>query len=127
MSEFTDQRSLIQYCAMKANQDERWGMIFAIPNGMKTTIGVARKSVKSGLKKGVPDLFFAVALGGYNGLFIELKVGKNKTSKNQNEWITKLKAQGYKCEVCYGWEVAAKVVEEYLKLALAADRVKGGK
>mgnify|MGYP004433785991 CR=1 FL=1 len=34
---------------------------------------------RQGVKAGVPDLHLPVARGGYNGLYIELKVGSNNS------------------------------------------------
>ena len=70
---------------------------------------------KEGVKAGVPDIGLPVPRGAYHGLYIELKVGKNKTSLKQKEWISMLKEQGYFVEVCYGWIAAKEVIENYLK------------
>jgi len=53
-----------------------------------------------GVKRGVPDVFLPVARGGYHGLWIEMKYGKNKTTSNQKWWLNELKDQGYKTAVC---------------------------
>ena len=42
---------------------------------------------RQGVKAGVPDLHLPVARGGYHGLYIELKVGDNTTTKKQKDWI----------------------------------------
>ena len=70
---------------------------------------------KEGVKAGVPDIVLPVPRGAYHGLYIELKVGRNKTSLKQKEWISMLKEQGYFVEVCYGWIAAKEVIENYLK------------
>ena len=62
-----------------------------------------------------------VARNGYHGLYIELKAGKNKATKNQEKWQVFLNDQGYYAVICYGWHEAAKVIEEYL---LKADNDK---
>jgi hypothetical protein len=78
-----------------------------------------------GVRKGVPDLCLPVPMWGrytddgqidwYHGLFIEMKKEKGGTvSKEQKEWIELLKKQGYRVEVCKGYEAAVKVLEDYL-------------
>ena len=72
------------------------------------------RMVNEGLKKGVPDIFLGVPRKGKHGLFIELKVGKNKPSKNQLWWIHSLRAEGYAVEVCYGFLEAQTAIIDFL-------------
>ena len=65
---------------------------------------------------GVPDLCLPVARGGYHGLYIEMKAGKNKPTEKQLWWIENLKKQGYAVSVCWGFEAARMELEKYLKL-----------
>ena len=51
---------------------------------------------------------------GYHGLYIELKAGENTTTKKQKEWLEYLRQQGYYTAVCYGWQPAAQLIEQYL-------------
>lgn len=67
------------------------------------------------MKAGVPDLFLPVSRDGYHGLFIELKrQAGGRVSDEQKEWIQELRDQGYRVEVCKGWEAAAGVLKNYL-------------
>lgn len=66
------------------------------------------------LKKGVPDLCLPVTRRNYHGLYIEMKYGNGRTSKEQKEWIDKLNAQCYKEVVCNGFEEARKTIEKYM-------------
>jgi hypothetical protein len=91
-------------------------LLYHIPNGGKRDKGTAVKLYRQGVKAGVPDLHLPVARGGYHGLYIELKVGKNKTTEKQKEWIAELNKQGYLAIVCYGWEEAAEQLINYLGL-----------
>ena len=52
----------------------------------------------------------------YPGLYIEMKYGNGRTSKEQREWINKLNEQGYKAVVCNGFEEAKETIEKYIKL-----------
>ena len=68
-----------------------------------------------GVKAGVPDLCLPVPRGGYAGLYIEMKYGKNKTTEKQEEWIHSLIEQGYLVKVCWGGQEATATLEEYLQ------------
>ena len=90
--------------------------LFAIPNAGQRHPAVARKMVAEGLKSGVPDvcLPFVTDNGESPGLFIEMKYGKNKPTREQEKWLKYLKSQCYKTAVCYSWQEAAKVILDYL-------------
>lgn len=90
----------------------RW--LFAIPNGGQRDIRVARKLKAEGVKAGVPDLFLPVSNGVYHGLFIEMKVGRNKPTGKQIEWCDYLGDAGYKVGICYGSQEAIETLEKYL-------------
>lgn len=66
-----------------------------------------------GYLNGMPDLFIPEPVGRYSGLFIELKVGRNTTTDNQNEVLSKLCERGYKVAVCYNLDEFMKVVKAY--------------
>lgn len=68
-----------------------------------------------GMKRGVPDVCLPVARGGFHGLYVEMKrVKGGRPSPEQYWWREKLREQGYRAEICYGWEDAARVIREYL-------------
>lgn len=89
-------------------------LLYHVPNGGKRDKRTATALRRQGVKAGVPDLCLPVARGGYHGLYIELKVGKNKTTEKQDKWIAALRQQGYYVSVCYGWEEARETIENYL-------------
>lgn len=68
-----------------------------------------------GVKKGVPDFFLAFPQNGKCGLWVELKVGKNKPSKEQYEFLERKAARGYECAWVTGMEAAQLVIKSYLK------------
>ena len=74
------------------------------------------KAKKSGYKKGFPDLFIYEPRGNYNGLAIELKVGYNKPTIEQLNWLKNLTNKGYLATTCTGIDEAIKIIDEYLKL-----------
>lgn len=116
MSEHDLQRYIIKECDRRALSNPLWNYIFAIPNGGYRDKATAGKLKAEGVRAGVLDLFLPVARHGYHGIFIELKTGDNKPSEQQNEWMRKLRAQGYKCEVVWDQVVRAiNLLEWYLE------------
>src|SRR5208337_746635 len=70
-------------------------MMFHIPNGGTRNKIEAGHLKAQGVKPGIPDIFLPVARGAWYGFWIELKVGNNKCSGEQNEYQAKLRDQGY--------------------------------
>lgn len=85
-----------------------------VPNGGRRDAATARALKRQGVKAGVPDIHLPAPRGKYHGLYIELKAGKNTTTGNQKRWLEYLKKQGYFTAVCYGWQAAAALIENYL-------------
>ena len=111
-----EQQALFQWVDWMSGTHPELEMLFHIPNGGKRGKLEAIRLKREGVKAGVPDLFLPVARGGYHGLFVELKAGKGVASLMQREWIVRLEKQGYRAQIAVGWEEAAKVIMEYLKL-----------
>lgn len=73
------------------------------------------KLLKSmGVKKGVADFFLALPCGGYNGLWIELKVGKGRLSPEQLTFINRKNERGYLAVAVWGHEAAKEIILTYL-------------
>jgi hypothetical protein len=113
-SEHGAQTALFRTVAMHETQRPELALLFAIPNGGKRDKITAAKLKAEGVKAGVPDLMLPVARGGYHGLFIELKVGDNRPSQLQRDWIARLQGQGYYCAVCWDWTQAVEMFLSYL-------------
>lgn len=107
--EANEQCKVISYC------DLRHIPVFHIPNGGSRNKLEAANLKRQGVKAGVPDLCFPEARRGYHGLFIEMKAGTNRTTRNQDEWITLLQENNYCVLVCYGFDAARKVIDWYFK------------
>ena len=69
-----------------------------------------------GVKKGVSDICLPYNCGNNCGLYIEMKVGKNKPSPEQVEFGEFVKSQFYQFHVCYSWLEAVVVLKKYLNL-----------
>lgn len=92
-------------------------MMFAIPNGGDRHPIVARKMKAEGVKPGVPDYVIPVPSGDYIGLAVELKSLTGYASREQKQWISDLRAQGWRAEVCRGATEAWRVISEYMGAA----------
>lgn len=95
-------------------------LLFAVHNqGHGDAVRGARAKAE-GVKPGVPDVMLPVVRRFDNyaaGLFVELKLPNftlSAVSEDQTRWHDELKAQGYRVEVCGGWQAAANVIERYM-------------
>lgn len=88
-------------------------VIFAIPNGGKRNVVEAAKMKGEGVLAGVADLFIMSSKNGYNGLFVEMKFGRNNISPLQKEFIQLARDKGYKVEVCYTFDEFTKTINNY--------------
>ena len=109
------QETLFQWAEYQASKYPELKLLYHIPNGGKRDKVTAINLKRQGVKAGVPDICLPVAGGGYFGLYIELKVGSNKPTKLQNEWLCNLNKQGYLATACYGWQQAAEILVAYLE------------
>lgn len=112
--EAMEQEALFEWAAYNVGKYPELRLLYHIPNGGRRDAKEASFLKRQGVKAGVPDLCLPVARGGYHGLYIELKYGKNKPTKEQISWMEALSAQGYKVGVCYSWQAAADGLLCYL-------------
>lgn len=87
------------------------------------------KAKAEGVKAGVSDLFLPfpmrvgaglnLALPGkfYSGFYLELKVGNNKPSDIQLEFMAEMKALGYAADWATGWLEARQKILAYLQIS----------
>lgn len=116
-TEAEEQTQIFDWAMYMAKEKPELEMLYHVPNGGKRDIRVAKKLKREGVKAGVPDIVLPVARGGYHGLYIELKVGKNKPTTLQKEWLEKLEQEGYYATWCVGSKHAIEVIENYLQMA----------
>lgn len=115
VSEHDEQVILFNLAALHETQYPELAWLHAIPNGGLRNQRVAIKLKAEGVKAGVWDVFLPVARGGYHGLYIEMKYGKNKLTPSQREFQEFIDRQGYAHMVCYNGETAYHLVEKYLE------------
>ncbi len=92
--------------------------VFSVPNGGQRHVAVAAKLKREGVKRGVWDVFCGFPMAGAPGLWLEFKHGKNRLTTEQKDFQTAMEIVGYKTAVCYSWESAAEVLENYLNISL---------
>ncbi|OUP00301.1 hypothetical protein B5F37_11700 [Drancourtella sp. An210] len=114
-SEDEEQQKVIQWAQLMSNAYPDLQMLYHVPNGGSRNRVEAAKLKRMGVRSGVPDLVLPVPRDGYAGLYIEMKVGNNRPSTKQKEWLEKLARQGYKSVVCYGGNEAIEVLQSYVK------------
>jgi len=88
--------------------------LVATPNEGKRSPMQGAKAKKMGLRPGFLDLQLLVERGGYRGLIIEMKFGKNKTTDNQKAWIDWFENNNFKTAVHYSFESAKNEILKYM-------------
>lgn len=115
-SEDAEQCEVIAWASENIDRLPGLVALFHIANGGYRDKRTANRLRALGVKKGVPDLFLATARGEYGGLFIEMKVGRNKATPEQRAWISALNQLGYLALVCTGADETIATIERYLAL-----------
>ncbi len=113
-SESAHQAAFFCWCGLNQNNYPELRWCFAIPNGGARHYVTAARLKVEGVKAGVWDIFLPVPITPFRGLWIEMKKPGRKLSDLQKEFGEFVMKQGYRCEVCHGWEAAVKVIEDYL-------------
>ena len=99
-------------------------LMYHVPNGGSRNRVEAARLKAQGVKAGIPDICLPVARGGYHGLYIEMKRQHGGVlSDDQKDKIPRLKEQGYRVEVCKGFQKAADVIEAYMEGRMEATKV----
>lgn len=115
-TESTEQIWLFEWAAQMAVL--RWpelDLMYHVPNEGKRTRATGGRMRAEGLKRGIPDVCLPVPRCGYHGLYIEMKRQRGgKVTEEQADKISKLRAQGYRVEICKGFHPAADLIEQYM-------------
>lgn len=115
ISEHSAQSALVAWAQLHESEIPVLRLLYAIPNGGARHAVVANKMKLEGVKSGVPDLCLPVARCGYNSLYIEMKVGRNKISENQERWLKDLTEQGSLCVIAWDWFLASDILAKYAR------------
>ena len=117
-----EQATLFRWASYAQMQNEELKLMYHIPNEGKRSAAMGARLKAEGLKAGVPDVCLPTAHGGYIGLYIEMKVKPNKPTENQKQWLRDLRRAGHFTAVCYSWEEAKNLIEEYIRLPLTISK-----
>lgn len=120
-TELAEQICVIDWANLHAARVPALGLLYAIPNGGKRHKKTAMDLKKSGTKKGIPDLQLPAARSVWHGLWIEMKVGRNKPTPEQVEMMASLIAEGHRVEVCYSAERAIEAIYHYLGMTCRCE------
>lgn len=115
-TEDEEQIAVISWAQMQMGRWPELQWLYHIPNGGKRGKVEAARFKAMGVKAGVPDLCLPVPIGGYHGLYIEMKRREGgRLSRDQREWIDGLRENGYSVWRCDGHREAIGVLEAYLR------------
>lgn len=112
--EFQHQVALMNWASLFSQTYPALKLLRGSMNGVHLTAAQAGKAKAAGMLKGEHDITLPVARGGYHGLSIELKAGKNKPTKEQLEYGSMLEAEGWKVAYAWDWQEAAGIIQKYL-------------
>lgn len=115
MSEHDEQVALFQWAEWMTTQYPRLKWMYAVPNAAKRSHQLASYMKAEGMKAGVPDVCVPIPTATHPGLYIEMKFGSNKPTIHQKEWLEYLESVGYATAVCYSFDDARMVIEDYLR------------
>lgn len=88
-------------------------------NGIPLGAAIAGKAKAAGMLKGWPDVQLPVPRGGYTGLTVELKFGKNTATTEQLAIGELLTAEGWLVTYHWDWIEARNEIIAYLNLPKA--------
>jgi len=114
-SEHTEQVLIFKWAALQSGKYPCLKFMYSTLNGIRLSIGSAVKAKASGNKRGLPDIVLPYRNKTYTGLYLELKFGKNKPSKEQKEYMEYLNTQGYLAVWKIGSKEAIDLIKEYLE------------
>lgn len=123
-TEHDEQVAIFNWAKQMEQYVPELALLHSIPNGAKLPwrknkrgkrySPEAKHLISEGLKAGVPDICLPVPRGTYHGFYIELKIGSNKPTDKQNQWLVALLEQGYRVDVQYGADAAIRAICDYL-------------
>lgn len=93
--------------------DAKGVLWFHCPNGGHRNIAEASKLKAMGVKPGIPDILILERRHFYNGFAIELKVGINKCTENQEEMQRHFFAHNWKVVVSYSLDHVIQEIDNY--------------
>lgn len=114
ITESAIQQAFFQYVRIKAQTDDRYNFIYAVPNQRAGMVAGARMRAE-GQKKGVSDIVIAYPTKSYHAGYIELKRKGGKASPEQIDWLKRMASVGNFAVLheTDDWTTLAKLVDDY--------------
>ena len=109
-----EQERIFAWARHQVSKYPQLKLLHHITNEGKRSVVAGASLKKQGLLSGVSDICLPVANDKYNVLYIELKVGSNKATKAQLEFISLVNEFGGKALVVYGADAAKEVIKNYI-------------
>ena len=116
------QVAVVDWANLQANTLPALKMLYAVPNGGRRAISVARKLKAEGARPGVPDLVLPVPANGFCGLYVEMKTRVGTVTPEQKQWHAWLRGVGQRVEVCRTTEAAIEVLRAHATAFQAAQQ-----
>lgn len=113
-SEYQEQCAVFEWAELNTNKYPCLALLFGSLMGVKLPVRVLAMAKRAGMKKGKPDINLPVPMGGFCGLWIELKVKGNDMTPDQVKMGLLLRAFGNAVYKAYGSKEAIKIIKHYL-------------
>ena len=107
---------MVAWARLNEKRHPELALLHSIPSGGYRAKKTAVRMKKEGSQPGLPDLHLPVPHGEFCGLWLEMKFGKGRLTREQKWWVGQLRAHGHRVEVCWSWEQARDVLLDYLSL-----------
>ncbi|MFA9375770.1 MAG: hypothetical protein ACERKZ_03340 [Lachnotalea sp.] len=118
------QIAVFEWAKWKRSKYPALEAMYHVPNEGKRTKAAGANLKRQGMKAGVSDICLPCAVGEYNNLYIELKVGKNVATPDQLTFIDTINSVGGKALVVYEADNAIEVLAAYLEGRIDSLEVK---
>lgn len=112
-SEDAIQMALIAW--LRLQHPEAWPWAHHSANGGYRNPVTAARLKAMGVRRGFPDLTLWLPRGGFHGLAVELKVGRNRATAEQIAWLDHMASTGWMAVCCIGFDAARQTIEDYLR------------
>lgn len=116
LTEHAAQAAVVSWARLMEGVWPELGLLYAIPNGGRRTISVARAMKAEGVRPGMPDLHLPVARPGYIGFWLEMKSATGSASRVQRGVHERLRETGHLVVVRRDVEPAIEALLAYLTL-----------
>lgn len=121
LTELQIQNGVIAWFDSVFGESDINGLLFAHLEGVMLGGKSARERAirgailkRAGMRRGIPDLFLAVARGGFYGLFLEIKKPGGVLSAIQKSRQNQLRAEGFCVSTVFSVKQAVDFIKDYL-------------